>query len=67
MRSANPIATARSRGLQVCRSVLACENGATSIEYALICTLIFLVIVAGVQGVANNTSNMHNKIRNSLT
>ena len=43
----------------------ACDSGATSIEYGLICSLIFLVIVAGVKGVATETTNMHLKIQNA--
>jgi pilus assembly protein Flp/PilA len=42
------------------------ESGATAIEYGLICSLIFLAIVSGVQGVANNTLNMYNKIQNNV-
>lgn len=43
-----------------------CENGATAIEYGLICSLIFLAIVASVQGVASATTAMHTKIGGSL-
>lgn len=43
-----------------------CENGATAIEYGLICSLIFMAIVASVQGVASATSAMHTKIGGSL-
>ena len=38
------------------------ESGATSIEYGLICSLIFLAIVAGVKQLNNNTMVMYNKI-----
>ena len=44
----------------------ACENGATAIEYGLICGLMFLVIVASVQGVGSATNNLHTKVSNSL-
>lgn len=41
------------------------RSGATSIEYGLICSMIFLVIVASVRGVANQTVTMHTKIQNA--
>ena len=44
----------------------ACDNGATAIEYGLICGLMFLVIVASVQGVGSATNNLHTKVSNSL-
>lgn len=43
-----------------------CEQGATSIEYALICSLIFVAIVASVQAFATANSNMYNNIKNKL-
>ena len=42
-----------------------CNSGATAIEYGLICSLIFLVIVAGVKGVATQTTIMHTTIQNA--
>lgn len=42
------------------------DNGATSIEYGLICSLIFLAIVASVNNVATATSSLHTKISGSL-
>jgi pilus assembly protein Flp/PilA len=44
---------------------VACKSGATAIEYGLICSLIFLVIVTAVRGVAANTQAMHVKIQNA--
>ena len=43
-----------------------CENGATAIEYGLICSLIFMAIVASVQGVATATTALHTKVSSSL-
>ena len=45
---------------------VACENGATAIEYGLICGLMFLVIVTSVQGVGSATNALHTKVSNSL-
>ena len=44
----------------------ACERGATSIEYGLICSLIFMAIVAGVRGMAARTAALHTNIQNQL-
>ena len=38
------------------------ESGATAIEYALICGLIFLAIVAAVTNFASKTSTMYGNI-----
>ena len=35
------------------------ESGATAIEYGLICSLIFLVIIASVTAVAGSTTSMY--------
>jgi pilus assembly protein Flp/PilA len=43
-----------------------CENGATAIEYGLICSLIFMAIVVSVQGVASATTALHTKVGGSL-
>ena len=45
---------------------LACEQGATAIEYGLICSLMFLAIVASVQHVATGTTSLHANISNAL-
>ncbi len=42
------------------------QRGATAIEYGLICSLIFLVIVTAVTSFGNNTSNLINMIGNSV-
>ena len=43
-----------------------CERGATSIEYGLICSLIFVAIVVAVQNFATANSNMYNNIKNKI-
>ena len=48
------------------RSFLACERGATSIEYSLIVGLIFLVIVAAVRNFTASTSDMYSTINSAL-
>ncbi len=42
------------------------EAGASAIEYALIATLIFLVIVSAIGVLSTNTTNMYNKISNAV-
>jgi len=41
-------------------------SGATAIEYSLIAGLIFLVIVAAVQGVATNSNKNYTKIEKAV-
>ena len=41
-------------------------SGATAIEYGLICALIFIAIIVGVQGVGSKTQNMFNNIQNNV-
>ena len=59
-----------SRILHATRTILARfgadQSGATAIEYGLICSLIFLAIVASVNDVASATTALHTKIGNSL-
>jgi pilus assembly protein Flp/PilA len=50
----------------LCARFVKDESGATAIEYGLIAALMFLAIVGGVNSVANNTKNMHNKIANVI-
>ena len=42
------------------------RSGATAIEYALICALVFLAIVTAVQTYTNNANKMYEKISNSM-
>ncbi|RVQ65287.1 Flp family type IVb pilin [Croceicoccus ponticola] len=42
------------------------ESGATAIEYGLIAALIVLAMLAGLQGVADETSNMWTGISDSM-
>lgn len=51
--------------LVMLRRFLRCDSGATAIEYGLICSMIFLVIVVAVQGVASQTVNLHTRIQNA--
>ena len=43
------------------------KNAATAIEYALIVGLIFLVIVATLNVISSDMTNMYNEISNTLT
>ena len=45
---------------------LADERGATAIEYGLICSLIFLVILTAVTSFGNTTSSMITMIGNAI-
>jgi pilus assembly protein Flp/PilA len=42
------------------------ESGATAIEYSLLCSLIFLVVVSSAEAVANSTISMYDIIINAL-
>lgn len=42
------------------------EKGASAIEYALIATLIFLVIVSAIGVLSTNTTDMYNDISNAV-
>lgn len=42
------------------------EAGATAIEYGLIVSLIFLAIMAAVNGFANESQNMYSEIEDAL-
>jgi pilus assembly protein Flp/PilA len=46
----------------VVAAFLADRRGATAIEYGLICSLIFLVIITAVTSFGNNTSSLINQI-----
>ncbi|MDP6785789.1 MAG: Flp family type IVb pilin [Rhodospirillales bacterium] len=43
------------------------ESGVTALEYALIASLIFLVIVASVQLMAGNVTDLYNTISNAVS
>jgi pilus assembly protein Flp/PilA len=49
------------------RTLLFDEGGATVLEYGLICSLIFLVIIGAVTLFATNTVNMWNLIATHVT
>jgi Flp pilus assembly pilin Flp len=44
------------------RQFVSDENGATAVEYCLLCSLIFLAVVPAVDAVANSTIAMYNVI-----
>lgn len=46
---------------------LADERGATAIEYGLICSLIFLVIVTAMTTFGNNTTTIMGKISTAVS
>ena len=48
------------------RKFLSDESGATVIEYGLICSLVFLAIVASINNFANKTNIMYNNISTAL-
>ncbi|MDP7242590.1 MAG: Flp family type IVb pilin [Rhodospirillales bacterium] len=43
------------------------ESGVTALEYALIASLIFLVIVASVQLMSGNVTDLYNTIANAVS
>ena len=53
----------------VCRTLKAFaanDRGATALEYALICGLIVILVVSGIQAVANETIAMYDLITNTI-
>jgi pilus assembly protein Flp/PilA len=42
------------------------EQGATSIEYGLICSLVFLAIVAAINQFTTNAGTMYNRIETNM-
>jgi Flp pilus assembly pilin Flp len=42
------------------------EDGATAIEYSLIVSLIFLVVVSAVRAMMNSTSEMYSEINSAM-
>ena len=42
------------------------QRGATAVEYSLICALIIFVIMATVQGLANQTNIMWTNVRTTM-
>jgi pilus assembly protein Flp/PilA len=49
------------------RAFAADQSGATAIEYGLIVSLIFLVIITSVTAVADNTTAMYDLISSAMT
>ena len=52
--------------MQILKRFLASEDGVTSIEYALIASLIAIVIIAAVQGLGTQLSTVFTEVGNSL-
>ena len=52
--------------MQILKRFLASEAGVTSIEYALIASLIAIVIIAGVQLLGTQLSTVFTEVGNSL-
>jgi pilus assembly protein Flp/PilA len=46
---------------------LADQSGATAIEYGLICSLIFLVIITAVTAFGHNTTSLMNQVSAAVT
>jgi pilus assembly protein Flp/PilA len=47
---------------------LLCDiKAASAVEYALICALIVLAMIAGLNGVAGRTTNMWNAVSNNVS
>ncbi len=53
--------------ISYCSCFIKDENGSTALEYALICALIFIVIVGSVTAVGNNTHVMYTHIDTAIT
>jgi pilus assembly protein Flp/PilA len=49
------------------RMLARCEHGATAVEYALICALIVITMVAGLQTLAGGSSSMWGRILENVT
>lgn len=46
--------------------LVACDRGATAVEYGLILVLITLAVIGSITSVANKTSNMWNNVANAV-
>ena len=57
----------RAAARSLVKQWLADERGATAIEYGLIISLIFLVIVTSVTAFGNNTTALINRIASTIT
>ncbi len=64
------IAAARERirrSVPLMRRFADCASGATSIEYGMICALIFLAIITAVTSVASKTSAMFTTVATTMS
>jgi Flp pilus assembly pilin Flp len=46
---------------------IACESGATAVEYALLVTLLMMSLLAVIGKMTSNMNNMYNRLSNNLT
>ena len=68
MKRAFAIAHGRlAEGLARVRRLARCDSGATSIEYGMICALIFLAIITAVTAVASKTSAMFTTVATTMS
>lgn len=56
----------RPESLTVLNRFIADERGSTAIEYGLIVSLIFLAIMAAVNGFTSETKNMYSDIQSAM-
>lgn len=49
------------------RTILACQRGATAVEYGLILSLIFFAMVVALKNVSSKTINMWGNVANAVT
>lgn len=54
------------RAAETLRHLVSDDRGATAIEYALICGMIFLVIVVAINNYVVNVKNMYNNISGNI-
>ncbi len=54
------------RLLPTLQNLLRDQQGATAVEYGLICSLIVIAIMTAVQGVANETNTMWTRVGSTM-
>lgn len=54
------------RAAEILRHLVSDDKGATAIEYALICGMIFLAIVVAINNYIVNVKNMYNNISGNV-
>ena len=61
-----PLDSPNYRALPRLAGILGARNGATSIEYGLIISLVFLVMLAGARAMGQNTTDSFNRTANAI-